>query len=163
MSAGVHLGTEIASGTEIAPAKPPSLQSRSRGLIEWLSRNATADGLFPGRCCEMKPLYHFLSDHHINGVTHEAGSEHEMAPDWQPSGNVEPLNSAAVQAFHRAGPQHMSGVTQRWHGKRVKAPATYWVRTPQADNPSVERWHLAGPLGEGLAPHLTPNGCGSRP
>ena len=60
--------------------------------------------------------YRFLQDHNVGGVTYLAGTTASTADvggslpaGWMPSGQVDPLDSAAVQAFWNAGVQLLAG------------------------------------------------------
>jgi len=88
----------------------------------------------------MKPVYRFLTDHHINGVTLEAGSVHEMPESWRPTGSVEPTNADAALIFYRAGPQP---IPAQPNGLRCSPPKTFWVAETVPGQPH-RRWRLTG-------------------
>jgi hypothetical protein len=81
--------------------------------------------------------YRLLADHYVGGVVHLAGTTLSTADvggtlptGWVPSGQVDPLDGDAVQAFWDAGPQGLGLVRQRWTGTPVPRPVTYWVPYP---------------------------------
>jgi hypothetical protein len=63
---------------------------------------------------------------------------------WVPPGAVEPIDSAAIAAFWRAGPQPCPLVRTQWSTQFVAAPAIYWKR-------SGTMWVLTG-AGAALGP-----------
>jgi hypothetical protein len=81
--------------------------------------------------------FRFLSDHYINDRIYSAGEIVEMPSDWIPSNMCEPLDSEAVEAFWRAGPQQLGGVRLQWK------PTTYWVSAVTPGS-SARRWTLTG-------------------
>ena len=98
--------------------------------------------------------YRFLQNHYVDGVTYLAGTTASTAdvggplPEgWAPSGQVDPLDSAAVQAFWNAGVQLLGLVRQQWTGISVPKPTTYWV---PAVNPNPYREYLLTGLGAGM-------------
>lgn len=95
--------------------------------------------------------YRFLQDHYVNGVTYLAGTTASTADvfgslpaRWQPSGQVDPLDNTAVQAFWNAGVQLLGLVRQQWTGIPIVPPTTYW--TP-AVTPNPYREYLLTGLG----------------
>jgi hypothetical protein len=94
--------------------------------------------------------YRLLSDHWIGELYLPAGTVASTADgtlpvDWVPSGAVEPLDGAAVAAFHAAGPQITPLVRAQWSGVPVFAPVTSWRQIPGG-----RMFQLTG-LGSGLA------------
>lgn len=81
--------------------------------------------------------YRFLQDHNVGGVSYLAGTTASTADvggslpaGWMPSGQVDPLDSAAVQAFWNAGVQLLGLVRAQWTGISVPRPVTYWTPFP---------------------------------
>jgi hypothetical protein len=68
---------------------------------------------------------------------------------WVPTGQVDPLDAAAVQDFFKAGPQQLGLARQQWTGISVPRPVTYWVPVTPPGRPGVGQWQLTG-LGAGL-------------
>jgi hypothetical protein len=111
--------------------------------------------------------YRFLQDHYVNGCYWPAGTVASTADvvtgpalptNWVPTPNVDPLDTAAVNAFYAAGPNKrvfQFGTLSF----QVAPPATYWIATPQPSNPSVVQFTLSG-LGSGKAPVFYANGTG---
>jgi hypothetical protein len=104
--------------------------------------------------------YRFLQDHHIGGY-HAAGDTASTADvggtlptNWKPTGGVDPLDAAAVNAFYAAGPQATQPVQARWTDVPVSAPVTYWRATSLPAVPGARgltSWQLTG-LGANLPP-----------
>jgi hypothetical protein len=92
--------------------------------------------------------YRFLTDHMLPGGAYvHAGTTLTMPDDWVPSGAVDPLDTAAVKAFHAAGPQTVPLIRGQWSDVFVAAPVTYWKATPGTNH---TQWELTGTLGAGL-------------
>ena len=98
--------------------------------------------------------YRFLQDHHIGGLYFAAGAIAATADvggllpaDWVPTAGVDPLDNAAVNAFHASGPNPPNLMRQQWTGVNVAPPITYW--TGVAINEGTTQWSLTG-LGAGL-------------
>ena len=126
-----------------------------------------------GEATSIMSTYRFLSDHYIGGVYFQAGTTATTADvpggtipaptpsglpyppypppsaEWIPSGNVEPMDAAAVAAFYAAGPQMPGKVQQQWTGIGVPPPKTRWVAVGGQGQPGL--YQLSG-LGAGLAP-----------
>lgn len=81
--------------------------------------------------------YRFLKDHFIGSIYYWAG-ETVTLNDWPPSADVDPLDTAAVQAFYAAGPCLPGLINSRWSGNVISAPATYWYQV------SPDLWALTG-------------------
>jgi hypothetical protein len=98
----------------------------------------------------------FLQDAWIGDRSYLAGTQASTANvggtlpvGWVPSGAVEPLDTAAANAFYAAGPQLCPLVRQQWSDVLItRYPATYWKRTGG-------QWSLTG-LGSGFAPVVGP-------
>lgn len=79
----------------------------------------------------MSASYRLLQDHYLSNQLVPSGTvvtEGGLIPNgWVPTGNVEPLNSDAVNAFYAAGPQLM-GLIQSPYGQAVGPPITYWKK-----------------------------------
>ncbi len=97
--------------------------------------------------------YRFLADHSIDGEYYEAGTTASTADaggtlpvGWVPSGNVDPLDTAAVTAFWSAGPYLCGLIRQQWSGIYVAPPVTYWTPT---GTPGLREYKLTG-LGAAL-------------
>jgi hypothetical protein len=69
-----------------------------------------------------------------------------LPANWVPPPAVDPLDTAAVNAFYAAGPQLLGLVRQQWSTQPVSPPTTYWRQLP-----GTRMWQLTG-LGAGLAP-----------
>lgn len=100
-------------------------------------------------------LYRFLQDHFVNGVTYLTGTTASTADvggtlpaGWVPSGQVDPLDNAAVQAFWNAGVQLLGLTRQQWTGVPVARPVTFW--TP-AVTPNPYREFILTGLGAGMS------------
>ncbi len=96
--------------------------------------------------------YRFLADHSIGGEYYQAGSTAStqdvggtLPTGWVPSGNVDPLDSAALTAFYAAGPQTPGLIRSPW--TYVAPPITYWTPT---GTPGLREYRLTG-LGAALA------------
>jgi hypothetical protein len=92
-------------------------------------------------------VYRMLQAHCIAGVYFDAGSIASTADvggtlptNWVPTPNVEPLDTAAVNAFYAAGPTGRGG-----------GGSTYWLASSVPGNPLVMSYSLTG-LGTGLPP-----------
>jgi hypothetical protein len=98
--------------------------------------------------------YRFLQDHSIAGVTYLAGTTASTGDvggtlplGWRPTGQVDPLDAAAVQDFWNAGPQLLGLVRQQWTGQPVIPPSTYWIPYPAGGG---TRPYILTGLGAGL-------------
>jgi hypothetical protein len=102
--------------------------------------------------------YRMLSDHWIEDQIFSAGSTYTTADitsgtppqlpvGWTPSNNVDPMDTAAVTAFHSEGPSQPSLI--RGTFTIVAPPTTYWYPTFPSGGGPVE-WKLSG-LGANLA------------
>jgi hypothetical protein len=81
--------------------------------------------------------YRFLQDCYVNGVYFNAGGAASTADvggslptNWQPSGAVEPLDSAAITDFWNAGPQICGLIRTQFSTLPVAPPAIFWRRIP---------------------------------
>jgi hypothetical protein len=97
--------------------------------------------------------YRFLADHYIGTAYFLAGTTAStrdvggtLPINWGPSGNCEPLDAPAVNAFYAAGVQPPGLIRQQWSNVPVSVPVTYWRQIPGG-----RLWHLTG-LGAALAP-----------
>ncbi len=59
---------------------------------------------------------------------------------WVPNGAVDPLDTAAVNAFWAAGPQIPGLIRSQW--TFIAPPVTYWVPT---GTPGLRQYKLTGP------------------
>jgi hypothetical protein len=98
--------------------------------------------------------YRFLQDHDIGGAVYLAGTTAAtmdvggtLPAGWRPSGQVDPLDGAAVQDFWNAGVQLLGSVRAQWTGVSVAPPATYWVPYPAGGG---TRPYILTGLGAGL-------------
>ena len=102
--------------------------------------------------------YRFLQDAYIGTQYYLAGTTATTADipggtlpiDWVPGPYVDPLDTAAVNAFYAAvGPNipvYQVLVRPQWSTIPVFSPTTYWRQLPYG-----QRWQLTG-LGAGLPP-----------
>jgi len=81
--------------------------------------------------------YRFLKDHSIGGNYYQAGSS-AVLTDWPPTADVDPLDTAAVDAFYANGPALGGVINSQWTGRVITAPATYWYQV------SPDLWALTG-------------------
>jgi hypothetical protein len=100
--------------------------------------------------------YRLLADHWIGQFYFAAGTMAStsdvgglLPANWTPSGNSEPLDTDAVNAFWNAGPQLLGLVRSQFSNQYVAPPVTYWLAQPQDTAPT--KWTMTG-LGAGLAP-----------
>ena len=100
--------------------------------------------------------FRLLGDHSIANQVLLAGTIQATADvggvlpvNWKPTGNSEPLDSAALTLFYNAGPQVPGLVRQQWSTIGLAPPVTYWRATSPLTGPTS--WQLTG-LGAGLAP-----------
>jgi hypothetical protein len=105
--------------------------------------------------------YRFLTDHYIGTTYILAGTTASTADaigggtlpiNFRPSGNCEPLDTPAVNAFYAQGPQLLGLVRPQWATIPVNAPVTYWRGTPLPAVPGANAgtsWQLTG-LGANL-------------
>jgi hypothetical protein len=98
--------------------------------------------------------YRFLQDHYVNGVTYQAGTTAStfdaggtLPTGWVPTGQVDPLDNAAVTAFYSAGPQLNGAIKTQWSGLSVAAPVTRWTDRVL---PNLYREYVLTGLGVGL-------------
>ena len=87
--------------------------------------------------------YRFLAD----APDIPAGTVVEMADDWVPHGNCEPLDAAAIQAYWDAGPQPCGLVRAQWSHQVVAPPSVYW----RCVDPATNAYQLTG-QGAALGP-----------
>jgi hypothetical protein len=99
--------------------------------------------------------YRLLKDHYVNNVYFSAGTTQSTADvggllptGWQPTLDVDPLDTPAVNAFYAMRPGYPELIQQQFQTQSVSPPVTYWVGTPTGD---VTRWSLTG-LGADLSP-----------
>jgi hypothetical protein len=71
--------------------------------------------------------FRFLAGHYIADRYYEANDVAELPADWKPTGEVEPLDAEAVDAFYAAGPQPCGLIRSSWF--HVPLPRTHWKRT----------------------------------
>jgi hypothetical protein len=95
-----------------------------------------------------------LQDHYVNGVTYLAGTTAStldaggtLPVGWIPTGQVDPLDTAAVNAFWVAGPLLTGSIRQQWSNLSVAPPVTRWV---DATTPNLYREYVLNGLGTGL-------------
>jgi hypothetical protein len=100
--------------------------------------------------------YRFLSDHYIGTQYFYAGTIASTADvggtlpvNWLPSNAVDPLDTAALNAFCAIGPKPLGLVRQQWVGLFVAPPVTYWRIVPGSSPTTF--WQLTG-LGASKAP-----------
>jgi hypothetical protein len=98
--------------------------------------------------------YRFLQDASVGQFYYPAGTIASTADvggtlpvGWVP-GDVEPLDTAGVNAVYARGPLVPGLVRAQFSTQAVPTPATYWKGTPMAGATS---WQLTG-LGASLAP-----------
>jgi hypothetical protein len=96
--------------------------------------------------------YRFLQDASVGQLYYEAGTIASTADvggtlpsGWKPNGDVDPLDTAAVNAFWAMGPQPLGLVRAQFSTQAVNPPVTAWIATPGP----VTSWRLTG-LGAGL-------------
>jgi hypothetical protein len=93
--------------------------------------------------------YRFLEDHFVGGVFYQAGSTASTADvpggtlptGWVPSANVDPLDTAAVNAFYNQGPAPLGLVRRQWQSNDVALPVTFWQQTAGS---VPAKWTLSG-------------------
>jgi hypothetical protein len=98
--------------------------------------------------------YRWLQDGNVNGFYFNAGDIAATADaggtlpvNWVPPAAVDPIDTAAVNAFYNAGPQTFSIlIRQQWSTAPVSPPVTYWQQISGG-----KLWQLTG-LGAGLPP-----------
>jgi hypothetical protein len=96
--------------------------------------------------------YRFLQDCYVGTAYFNAGDIASTADvggllpaNFIPPAAVDPLDTAAVNAFYNAGPQTFPIlIRQQWSTIPVNSPATYWKQ-------SGSQWQLTG-VGAGLPP-----------
>lgn len=100
--------------------------------------------------------YRMLEDHYVNGYYFAAGTTQSTADvggllptAWKPTLNVDPLDTAAVTAFHAQPPGLPGLIQQQFQTQSVSAPTTHWVASFNA-NGGPTRWSLTG-LGANLS------------
>jgi hypothetical protein len=98
--------------------------------------------------------YRFLQDHYVNGVAYLAGTTAAtydvggtLPVGWVPTGQVDPLDTAAVNAFWAAGPQLTGSIRTQWSNLAVAPPLTRWV---DRVIPNLYREYVLNGLGTGL-------------
>jgi hypothetical protein len=104
--------------------------------------------------------YRMLEDHYVAGYFFSAGTTQStvdvgglLPTGWVPTLNVDPLDTAAVNAFHSIGPGNPGRIVQQYQPQSVAPPVTYWSPT---FNPAggLTKWTLTG-LGATLSPVFT--------
>jgi hypothetical protein len=90
--------------------------------------------------------YRLLNDFYSGGVYSYAGDIITTPDNFIPSAAMDPLDTPAVNAFWRAGPQITPLVRQQWSTVAVNPPVTAWRQLPGGN-----RWQLTG-LGSSLPP-----------
>jgi hypothetical protein len=70
--------------------------------------------------------YRFLAPHYISSTYYETNDTADLPADWKPTGEVEPLDAEATDAFYAMGPQPCGLIRSSW--QHVPFPKTYWVR-----------------------------------
>jgi hypothetical protein len=91
--------------------------------------------------------YRWLQDGHVGDAYYHAGDIMQAADNWLPPAAVDPIDTAAVNAFYSAGPQTFPIlIRQQWSTVPVSPPVTYWRQIPGGS-----QWQLTG-LGAGLPP-----------
>ena len=99
--------------------------------------------------------YRMLQDHFdANGRYYQAGTIAStqdaggtLPTGWTPTGQVDPLDTPAVNAFYAAGPQLNGPIKTQWSALSVAAPVTRWV---ERVNPNPYREYVLTGLGAGL-------------
>jgi hypothetical protein len=111
--------------------------------------------------------YRFLQDHNIGGQTYLAGTTASTADvggtlptNWVPTGQVDPIDGTAIQAFFNAGVQLLGAVRSQWTGIVVAPPAIYWQPFPSAGG--TRPYQLTG-AGAALGPVNWTNTRGANP
>ena len=110
--------------------------------------------------------YRLLADHVIGQALVLAGTVVATADvggilptNWQPSGAVDPLDSAAITAFWNQGPHLLPGpIRPRWATQPVNPPAIYW----QPFNLALTQYQLTG-AGAALGPKCAGVVLGNNP
>lgn len=70
---------------------------------------------------------HWLSDQLVAAGTTITEGDGVCPVGWVPTGNVDPLNTDATNAFYNAGPQLLGLVRQQFVSQMVNPPITYWI------------------------------------
>jgi hypothetical protein len=99
--------------------------------------------------------YRFLQDHYdANGRYYQAGTTAStqdvggsLPTGWVPTGQVDPLDTAAVNAFWAAGPMLCGAIKTQWSNLAVAAPVTRWT---DRVIPNLYREYVLNGLGTGL-------------
>jgi hypothetical protein len=89
--------------------------------------------------------YRFLQDHYdANGLYYQAGTTAStqdvggsLPTGWVPTGQVDPLDTAAVNAFWAAGPMLCGAIKTQWSNLAVAAPVTRWTDSHSQPLPRV--------------------------
>jgi hypothetical protein len=70
--------------------------------------------------------FRFLAPHYIGSTYFEANDVADLPADWKPSGECEPLDQEAVDAFYAMGPQPLGLIRSSF--RHVPFPVTYWAK-----------------------------------
>ena len=73
--------------------------------------------------------YRFLRDHYVGDAVITAGTVQEMFSPWEPTPDVDPLDTTAVAAFYAMGPVigSVQGNRTAFSLLELSLPFTYWV------------------------------------
>jgi hypothetical protein len=91
--------------------------------------------------------YLFLQAAYIGDRYYDAGGIYAtgdaggtLPADWKPNPNVDPIDSAAIDAFYNCGPRQQDLVCSTYVDNGVRPPCVYWRQLPG----SPVRWELVG-------------------